>query len=373
MQRLWSDVEQAQPFVAKPPEKVDADPSSSPQNTAVKKKADASKAVDNSKPVEATKSNAHGSSTQKETPATISTTASHSMEPSEEFPGWLVQCVPRKTKGHDFYYFSPQLKYKLRSRPEVRRFIQLVKERGDEAAAMDGFKGKGGKSTPKKNAQQKNAVRGDEAAAMDDFKSKGEKSTPKKNAQQKNAVNSETNAVEKLTTPQHAETETMLDEGDKVYAAWDKNKKLKSPVFYSGVVTSAQAGSGTSSRVYDIQFDDGDKLCNVEERLVISKRDYLRNSLKHVYMIGDKVYSAWWPDKKRNKSKPAWYPGTIKGRRVLPRGGQYGPSVLYDILFDDGDEHFNVEDHFVFLHVSNHCALLLFYKRSFALTNLKSS
>lgn len=48
---------------------------------------------------------------------------------------------------------------------------------------------------------------------------------------------------------------------------------------------------------------------------------------------------------------PAWYPGKIRARRILPRGGIYGPTVLYDILFDDGDEQFNIEDEFVFLKV----------------------
>lgn len=51
--------------------------------------------------------------------------------PATEFPaGWTLQNVPRKsatsTKTFDTYYYSPQLKLKFRSRPEVRRFIALL-------------------------------------------------------------------------------------------------------------------------------------------------------------------------------------------------------------------------------------------------------
>ena len=51
--------------------------------------------------------------------------------PATEFPaGWTMQNVPRKsvtsTKTFDTYYYSPQLKLKFRSRPEVRRFIALL-------------------------------------------------------------------------------------------------------------------------------------------------------------------------------------------------------------------------------------------------------
>ena len=324
VQSLWSGVQHVQSQTVKPTEPVGSNPSSSTQDVPDKKRADGNKTFKRSKHKEAAKS-VKESSTQK--PPTIGTSDSNPMEPSVEFPGWLVKCVPRKTKGHDFYYFSPQLQFKFRSRPEVRRFIELLKERGDEATAMDDFKSQWGKSPQKKNKQQKNTV-----------------------CDQTKKV--------KLNTQQHDETEKMLNKGDKVYAAWDKNKKLKSPVYFSGVITSARAGDGTNPQVYDVQFDDGDKLCDIVGDLVISKHDYLRNSLKHMYKVGDKVYSAWWPDKKRKKSTPAWYPGIVKCRRVSPRGGQYGPSVLYDILFDDGDEHFNVEDQFVFIKVSNNCVLL---------------
>jgi len=64
-----------------------------------------------------------------------------SSEPVEEFPaGWVTRKVPRSAKGSkalDKFHYSPKLQYRFRSKPEVRRFLALLKTSGgDEAVAI---------------------------------------------------------------------------------------------------------------------------------------------------------------------------------------------------------------------------------------------
>lgn len=67
-------------------------------------------------------------------------------EPATEFPsGWTKKNVPRKngTKSRpcDTYYYSPKLRLKFRSRPEVKRFIALLEScDNDEMKAHSKFK-----------------------------------------------------------------------------------------------------------------------------------------------------------------------------------------------------------------------------------------
>lgn len=68
--------------------------------------------------------------------------------PVEEFPtGWVVTQRPREaqTKGGvprvDLFWYSPKMKYRFRSRVEVRRFLEFLDLTcGDETAAMEKFK-----------------------------------------------------------------------------------------------------------------------------------------------------------------------------------------------------------------------------------------
>jgi len=66
-------------------------------------------------------------------------------EPATEFPsGWTMINVPRKngTKSRPFdtYYYSPMLRLKFRSRPEVKRFIALLgSSDNDEMKAHEKF------------------------------------------------------------------------------------------------------------------------------------------------------------------------------------------------------------------------------------------
>lgn len=179
-------------------------------------------------------------------------------EPSREFPGWTVERV-RQNKRYVYYYYSPELKHKLRSRPEVNRFITIMKETGHEADAIAEYKCRYGQSPSKK-------------------------STPRK----KHLVDLESKS-KNTHSATHEETEKLLSPGDVVFAAWWKNKKQKSPVFYSGVVTAVKPSQ--AGIAYDIQFDDGEKGNAIDENFVIPKYQYLHNNLKHIYSVGDEVYS----------------------------------------------------------------------------------
>ena len=73
--------------------------------------------------------------------------------------------------------------------------------------------------------------------------------------------------------------------------------------------------------------------------------------LKPLFEKGDNVYAAWWdPDtdtKRRNKAE--WFPGVVLSYEEASIGAssKYGPTRLYHIMFDDGDELDNIEDYFV--------------------------
>jgi hypothetical protein len=64
-------------------------------------------------------------------------------------PGWTKRVIPRENvsssdnnkKSSDTYYYSPVQGYKLRSRPEVRRFIEIMARVGnDETIAIEEFR-----------------------------------------------------------------------------------------------------------------------------------------------------------------------------------------------------------------------------------------
>jgi len=66
-------------------------------------------------------------------------------EPAEGFPkGWMMRRFKRSggSRHEDRYYYSPKMKYKFRSRPEVTRFLAVLKRSGgNEAAAIEKFRG----------------------------------------------------------------------------------------------------------------------------------------------------------------------------------------------------------------------------------------
>lgn len=338
-EKLWSEIKPTQPHKKTPHATHDvarpeADMSNAPK--AIEPLIDA--ATTKSTPT-AAKVSQH----EKRSPA-ISKNSEIPMVPSQDFPGWYTRYVPRKSKGGDYYYYSPRMKFMFRSRREVKRFLEILRDKDDEADAMDQYNRRFVRKSPLKKKKEARKTSNAADKQLNRTKAIAPIALSEIGQGSRRECSASLSAI-----PSPSREKRLLREGDEVYAPWKKNKRQKSPVYYFGVVLSIKGGD--CSRVCDVRLHDGDLLQDLDESHVISKDEYLNNSLKHVYSVGDKVYSAWWPAKYR-KIPPSWYPGKVKGVRVLPRGGKYGPSVLYDIDFDDGDEHYNVEDHFVFLEVS---------------------
>jgi hypothetical protein len=232
------------------------------------------------------------------------------LEPSKDFIGWSIRHIPKKDGATYINFYSPHKGYQFRSRPEVKRFIKLMEETGSEEDAIKEFK-RGDKTQTNNKAPTKE--------------------TP---ATKDRPVKEKTEISDSFTSRNQP---TVVGEGDEVYAAWWPSKARKTaPVFFAGTVKSVSIAEVGSGRLCHIKYADGDELKDIDESMVFPKDEYLHNNLKPIFDVGNKVFSAWWPGTK-SKASPSWYPGIIKGKREKPRGGAYGPLVLYDILFDDGD------------------------------------
>ncbi|KAL3793356.1 hypothetical protein ACHAW5_006340 [Stephanodiscus triporus] len=74
-------------------------------------------------------------------------------------------------------------------------------------------------------------------------------------------------------------------------------------------------------------------------------------NLKPLFQVGDEVYAAWWDPKLNVKDgmNASWFPGKVKSHQFRRRVGpsRYGPTRLYHIQYDDGDEQDDLEDYWV--------------------------
>lgn len=72
-------------------------------------------------------------------------------------------------------------------------------------------------------------------------------------------------------------------------------------------------------------------------------------NIKPLLKVGEKVYAAWWKNKRSKNGTPSWHPGYVKSyKEVEENVNQYGPLRLYNVKFDDGDELDDIEDSCVF-------------------------
>lgn len=125
-----------------------------------------------------------------------------------------------------------------------------------------------------------------------------------------------------------------LQVGDRVYAAWQKGRN-KLPFYFPGVIEAysiaeKRVGRSDETLLYDVHFEDGDRLKEIEEVLVIPRKKYLEHGLKPNLQVGDEVYAAWWENNDRSTSA-SWFPGVIRGCREAEFGGPHGPIRLFDI------------------------------------------
>jgi len=70
--------------------------------------------------------------------------------------------------------------------------------------------------------------------------------------------------------------------------------------------------------------------------------------------VEDKLYATWWDPglDAKNGTNASWFPGKIESRKIGRRRGgsppsQYGPTWLYHIRYDDGNELDDLEDYWV--------------------------
>lgn len=72
--------------------------------------------------------------------------------------------------------------------------------------------------------------------------------------------------------------------------------------------------------------------------------------LSNFNKVGEEVYAAWWDSgiSEQNGTNAAWFPGRVTSYKEIDIDSPYGPTRLYDILFDDGDTHKDLEDYWVF-------------------------
>ncbi|KAL3775705.1 hypothetical protein ACHAWO_011905 [Cyclotella atomus] len=92
-------------------------------------------------------------------------------EPADDLPeGWLQKKIPRTTgKGHDNYFFSPNLNIRLSSKKKAKKFISMLSETdGDEAAAWSLVKDEGAKGKSKHNKGRKSKRKLQEMEEHDD-------------------------------------------------------------------------------------------------------------------------------------------------------------------------------------------------------------
>ena len=131
----------------------------------------------------------------------------------------------------------------------------------------------------------------------------------------------------------------VYGKGDKVYAAWwpeNDVERSTPPLWYSGTIKGYKT-LDNKARLYNVTFDDGDKIGNLKEEHIMTKEEYdmkMKKEIKPLFDKGDEVYAAFWPDDKRSASTPSWYPGKIKSYREVKGDGrgEYGPTRFYDVV-----------------------------------------
>ena len=124
-----------------------------------------------------------------------------------------------------------------------------------------------------------------------------------------------------------------------VYAAWWPENDIERstpPLWYSGTIKGYKT-LDNKARLYNVTFDDGDKIGNLKEEHIMTKEEYdmkMKKEIKPLFDKGDEVYAAFWPDDKRSASTPSWYPGKIKSYREVKGDGrgEYGPTRFYDVV-----------------------------------------
>lgn len=143
------------------------------------------------------------------------------------------------------------------------------------------------------------------------------------------------NSIKKFKTDT---TSDSYAKDDKVYASYwpvDADRGTTTPSWHPGTIKGYYTSKG-GQRLYNVVFDDGDTIHDLENGDIMTKNQYIKKvkkEIKPLFDKGDEVYAAYWPGDNRIASTPTWYPGKIKNYHVEKGsgGGEYGPTRFYDI------------------------------------------
>jgi hypothetical protein len=143
------------------------------------------------------------------------------------------------------------------------------------------------------------------------------------------------NSIKKFKTDT---TSDSYAKDDKVYASYwpqDADRGTTNPSWHPGTIKGYYTFKG-GQRLYNVVFDDGDTIHDLENGDIMTKNQYIKKvkkEIKPLFDKGDEVYAAYWPGDNRIASTPTWYPGKIKNYHVEKGsgGGEYGPTRFYDV------------------------------------------
>ena len=213
------------------------------------------------------------STVTKPSPANPSVTENESKHPALQAPeygdNWTVRKIPRANGTNlDRYFYSPVMGYRFRSKPEVNRFLECVKQsNGDEILAIGKFR------SSKKNGQSKKRPRSSSKTSSSSLPASKYRLTnsfsPVKVTKSADvyiepSVSSEENNS-RASTPEDDSNnkyiKPVIKHGAKVYACWS-GPDGKGAIWYPGRVwdSKVKPGSGEFGPIhkYDIVYDDGD-------------------------------------------------------------------------------------------------------------------
>ncbi|KAL9189318.1 hypothetical protein ACHAXT_011808 [Thalassiosira profunda] len=325
-------------------------------------------------------------------PASASKEADRSSEPSDEFPGWTVEKVKRKSSGttahFDKYYYSPKERYRFRSKAAVRRFLECLEgtKDGDEASAMKSFdvrsgkeKAKGSPSTPKTDDDKAGYT--SDGSRFSSAPDEGPRNDEMTSTSFGCGTRSTTKAVHEvidLTNPYAAAKQPLGAVNDELaepnvstgHSLAEKEARYPAKLcgeFVGFTVREIPRAKGSHTDRYWYSPVLGHRFrsklevrrflqclkdnSNDETAALKAMRSTAKGSKdapkqlplpagKPLIEIGDKIFARWGGP---GGDGDAWFPGKVSGVREYP-GAEYGPVKKYDVVFDDGDTESNVDE-----------------------------
>jgi hypothetical protein len=212
--------------------------------------------------------------------------------PAEGFPpNWELRLIPRQNPGKgpsaDKLWYSPIMKYRFRSKKEVKNYLECLKSvNGDEVKAIFMFYGCGSEetcdgitfdtpsvveSTMHMKASPLKVIEFIEPSRLF-MREEEERGDENKHAKHVSGKNAGWDAD--IVSPVYPKP--IIKKGEKVYACWRGSNGLGRD-WYPGRVWDVKEfpmGKYGPQRKYDVVYDDGDTESNMHEIWVMKKDEY---------------------------------------------------------------------------------------------------